>query len=78
MTHPLAILATALLFGGMTLYSFGFAAFIFKALPAPELALRYALRFLGSTCLWWPQRHSRLCCGGRMTPLLLLQWRLLL
>lgn len=30
MTRSLAILATALLFGGMTLYSFGFAAFLFK------------------------------------------------
>lgn len=29
-----ALLATALLFGGMVLYSFGFAAFIFHALPA--------------------------------------------
>lgn len=30
----LALLSTALLFGGMTLYSFGFAAFLFTALPA--------------------------------------------
>ena len=29
-----ALLTTSLLFGGMTLYAFGFAAFIFKALPA--------------------------------------------
>ena len=29
-----AVLVTALLFGGMTLYSFGFAAFLFSALPA--------------------------------------------
>jgi len=36
MTHALAILITALLFGGMTLYSFGFAAFLFTALPAPS------------------------------------------
>lgn len=35
MIHTLAILSTALLFGGMTLYSFGFAAFLFSALPAP-------------------------------------------
>jgi len=28
MTHSLAILVTALLFGGMTLYSFGFAALL--------------------------------------------------
>ena len=33
----LAILATALLFGGMVLYSFGFAAFLFTALP-PDMA----------------------------------------
>jgi hypothetical protein len=30
----LAILMTALLFGGMVLYSFGFAAFLFTVLPA--------------------------------------------
>lgn len=35
MTHSLAVLTTALLFGGMTLYSFGFAAFLFTALPTP-------------------------------------------
>jgi len=29
-----ATLTTALLFGGMVLYSFGFAAFLFKALPS--------------------------------------------
>ncbi|MEL7000227.1 MAG: DUF4149 domain-containing protein [Pseudomonadota bacterium] len=29
-----ALLVTALLFGGMVLYSFGFAAFVFTALPA--------------------------------------------
>lgn len=29
-----ALLLTALLFGGMVLYSFGFAAFVFTALPA--------------------------------------------
>ncbi|MFN5511650.1 MAG: DUF4149 domain-containing protein [Burkholderiales bacterium] len=33
MTHSLAVLATALLFGGMTLFSFGFAAILFSALP---------------------------------------------
>lgn len=31
----LGLLTTALLFGGMVLYSFGFAAFVFSALPAP-------------------------------------------
>ena len=30
----IALLATALLFGGMVLYAFGFAAFVFSALPA--------------------------------------------
>ena len=30
----IALLTTALLFGGMVLYSFGFAAFLFTALPA--------------------------------------------
>ena len=30
----LALLTSALLFGGMVLYSFGFAAFLFTALPA--------------------------------------------
>jgi hypothetical protein len=44
MTLSLAVLTTALLFGGMTLYSFGFAAFLFRALPAATacLALRRA------------------------------------
>lgn len=32
----LALLTTALLFGGMVLYSFGFAAFVFSALPADQ------------------------------------------
>ena len=32
--QALAILVVALLFGGMVLYSFGFAAFVFSALPA--------------------------------------------
>jgi len=35
--QALAVLTTALLFGGMTLYSFGFAAFLFTALP-PDVA----------------------------------------
>jgi len=30
----ISLLLTALLFGGMVLYSFGFAAFVFRALPA--------------------------------------------
>ena len=59
-----AVLTTALLFGGMALYSFGFAAFLFTALP-PETAgaaLRRAFPLfylfvivtaaLGSALLW--------------------------
>ncbi|MEY3782613.1 MAG: hypothetical protein RIS97_791 [Pseudomonadota bacterium] len=64
MTHSLAILVTALLFGGMTLYSFGFAAFLFKALPAPSagatlrLAFPWFYLFVVATSafaalLWW-------------------------
>ena len=64
MTHALAILVTALLFGGMTLYSFGFAAFLFKALPAPSagatlrLAFPWFYLFVVATAavaalLWW-------------------------
>lgn len=34
MLENLSVLVTALLFGGMVLYSFGFAAFVFTALPA--------------------------------------------
>ncbi len=65
MSHSLAILTTALLFGGMTLYSFGFAAFLFKALPAPaagatlRLAFPLFYFFVVATAalaamLWWP------------------------
>ena len=35
--ETIALLFCSLLFGGMTLYSFGFAAFVFSALP-PELS----------------------------------------
>ena len=44
-TYSLAILAAALLFGGMTLYSFGFAAFIFKVMPAPAAGATLRLAF---------------------------------
>ena len=61
-----AVLSTALLFGGMTLYAFGFAAFLFTALPAKTAgeALRRALpwfyAFVITTSavaalLWWPR-----------------------
>jgi Domain of unknown function (DUF4149) len=65
MIHSMAILSTALLFGGMTLYSFGFAAFLFNALPAPTAGstLRRAFPwFYGFVIVtaalaglfWWP------------------------
>jgi Domain of unknown function (DUF4149) len=65
MIHTLAILSTALLFGGMTLYSFGFAAFLFSALPAATAGqvLRKAFPlFYGfviataslAALFWWP------------------------
>ncbi len=69
MTLSVAVLFTALLFGGMTLYSFGFAAFLFTALPADTagLALRRAFplfylfviatAMLASAFLW---PHDRL------------------
>jgi hypothetical protein len=64
-THGLAILSTALLFGGMALYSFGFAAFLFTALPAPSagatLRRAFPLFYLFvlatatlAAVLWWP------------------------
>ena len=37
MMETLALLVSALLFGGMVLYAFGFAAFVFTALP-PDVA----------------------------------------
>jgi hypothetical protein len=67
-----ALLLTATLFGGMVLYSFGFAAFLFTALP-PDMAgptIRRAfphfyLFVLGcatlAAALLWP--HDRLAAG---------------
>ena len=66
MILSLAVLSTALLFGGMTLYSFGFAAFLFKALPAKTAgeALRRAFPWFytfviatsaAASVLWWPR-----------------------
>ena len=65
MTTSFAVLTTALLFGGMTLYSFGFAAFVFNALPpaAAGAMLRKAFpwfyAFVIATAavaalFWWP------------------------
>jgi hypothetical protein len=66
MMSALALLSTALLFGGMTLYAFGFAAFLFTALPAQTAgaALRQAFPWFYAfvivtaglaALLWWPQ-----------------------
>ena len=65
MIVSLAVLTTALLFGGMTLYSFAFAAFLFSAFT-PEVAgaaLRKAFPWFYAFVLvtaavagmlWWP------------------------
>ena len=66
MISSLALLCTALLFGGMTLYSVGFAAFLFAVLPAKTAggALRRAFPWFYSfviatsaaaALLWWPR-----------------------
>ncbi len=60
-----AVLVTALLFGGMTLFSFGFAAILFTALPAdsarsviraafPWFYLFVIVAAAGAALLWWP------------------------
>lgn len=60
----MAILFTALLFSGMALYSFGFAAFLFKALPAQSAGATLRLAFpwfylsvvvtaVAAALLWW-------------------------
>jgi hypothetical protein len=65
MIYTFAVLSTALLFGGMTLYSFGFAAFLFHALPTATAGqtLRQAFPwFYGfvictaslAAASWWP------------------------
>lgn len=65
MLLSIAVLSTALLFGGMALYAFGFAAFLFTALPAATAgaALRRAFpwfyAFVIATAAlaaaaWWP------------------------
>jgi Domain of unknown function (DUF4149) len=69
MILSLAVLATALLFGGMVLYAFGFAAFLFTALP-PQTAgatLRQAFPWFyvfvigtaaAAALLWWPHNSA--------------------
>lgn len=70
MLAALALLTTALLFGGMTLYAFGFAAVLFKTLPMPSAraVLRGAfpwfyLFVIGTATLaalaWWPHGPAK-------------------
>ena len=64
-----SLLTTALLFGGMTLYAFGFAAFIFIALAVETASFLIRKAFLhlrlghshcsGPYCIF-QQRHSSL------------------
>ncbi len=87
MTLTFAVLTTALLFGGMSLFSAGFAAVLFRALPPP--AARTVLRktFPGfylfvfaaaavAAASWWP--HDSLSAAVLVfvaaTTLLVRQW----
>lgn len=45
MIHYLALLATATLFGGMALFSFGVAPFVFRSFPAEEAGRVIRLAF---------------------------------
>jgi hypothetical protein len=45
MIHYLALLATAILFGGMVLFSFGVAPFVFRSFPAEEAGRVIRLAF---------------------------------
>lgn len=69
MIVSLAVLITALLFGGMTLYSFGFAAFLFTALPADMAGTTLRRAFphfytfviaaaVIAALLWWPTNET--------------------
>ena len=43
-----ALLTTALLFGGMVLYSFGFAAFVFNNLPVETAGIGWTMLLFGA------------------------------
>lgn len=76
MMEMLALLTTALLFGGMVLYSLGFAAFLFTALPAdvagPTIRRAFphfylfviAVAALGALLLWPQDRLSAALMGA--------------
>lgn len=83
----MALFATALLFGGMLLYSFGFAAFLFTALPAdlagptirrafPHFYLFVILCAAVAAALLWPldQRSALLMVAIAVTTLPTRQW----
>lgn len=85
MTASFAVLATALLFGGMVLYSFGFAAFLFSALPAATAGplLRRAFPwFYGfvvatsavAAAFWWPSDTARALCLAAIAATTLPVW----
>jgi len=87
MILSLAVLSTALLFGGMTLYSFGFAAFLFTALPAKMAAgaLRRAFPWFyafviataaAAALLWWPHDavFASVMAAVALTTLPVRQW----
>jgi hypothetical protein len=87
MTLSFAVLATALLFGGMTLYSFGFAAFLFNTLPAPAAGgalpkpFRCLYVFVIPTSslggvLWWqnPAAAAALLAAVAFSTVLVRQW----
>ena len=72
----LALLTTAFLFGGMVLYSFGFAAFLFTALPAETAGATIRRAFphfylfviaaaaLAAAVLWPQDRTGALLLAG--------------
>lgn len=87
MTEGLAVLSTALLFGGMTLFAFGFAAVLFTALPAPlagatlRRAFPWFYLFVIATAalaglLWWPHDPlaAAVMAAVAITTLPLRQW----
>ena len=85
----IAVVLTALLFGGMTLYSFGFAAFLFSALPphtaGPTLraAFPWFYRFVALTSaiaaiLWWPHSNGAAVVMASITFTTILVWQILM
>ena len=89
MTISIAVVLTALLFGGMTLYSFGFAAFLFSALPpqtaGPTLraAFPWFYRFVTMTSaiaatLWWQHSNEAAILMALIALTTVLVWQFLM